>query len=74
MPTKYFIPTKKKNNPEVSRKVMRPYKDIDTNTLNGMINATRKALRFANQLNLTTEEQGELNKMLNLLLEELDLR
>jgi hypothetical protein len=53
---------------------MRPYQHIETETLQGMIEATRKALRFAEQLNLTSEEQGDLNRMLNLLLDELQER
>jgi len=53
---------------------MRPYKDIETKTLQGMIEATRKALRHAEQLKLTSEEQGDLNRMLNLLLEEMATR
>lgn len=50
---------------------MRPYQHIDKNTLQSMIEATRKALRHAEQLKLTSEEQGDLNRMLNLLLDEM---
>lgn len=53
---------------------MRPYQHIDKNTLQAMIEATRKALRHAEQLNLDSEEQGVLNRMLNLLLDEMMTR
>lgn len=49
---------------------MRPYKDLNDNTLEKTISATQKVLRNAASLGLTDEEQGQLNNMLNLLLDE----
>lgn len=47
-----------------------PYKNLDDSTLEKTISATQKVLRNAAILGLTDEEQGQLNNMLNLLLDE----